>query len=56
MFFKRKKDKVSLAQIAARYVAVKKVRKLSKKDLEVVIDGEKFHYIDIPLKKKRKKV
>lgn len=50
--FRKKKKQESLARIAARFVQSKTIKKLSKKDLEIVIDGEKFHFIDIPLKRK----
>lgn len=52
MIFRRKKKEPSLAQIAARFTLTKITRKLSKKDLEVEIDGQKFYFIDMPLKKK----
>lgn len=50
--FKRKKKEPSLAQIAARFQLSRVTRKLSKKDLEVIIDGHTFYFIDIPLKRK----
>lgn len=50
--FKRKKKEPTLAQMAARFRLSKVTRKLNKKDLEIVIDGQKFHFEDRPLKKK----
>ena len=54
MFRRKKKQEQSLAQIAARFVLTKTTRKLSKKDLEVEIKGQKFYFIDMPLIKKKK--
>lgn len=54
MFRRKKKQDQSLAQIAARFVLTKTTRKLSKKDLEVEIEGQKFYFIDMPLVKKKK--
>lgn len=52
MFRRKKKKGQTFAQQAARFVLTKTTRKLSKKDLEVIIDGQKFYFIDMPLKKK----
>lgn len=52
MFRRKKKKEQTFAQQAARFVLTKTTRKLSKKDLEVEIDGQKFYYIDMPLTKK----
>ena len=51
LFRRKKKQEQSLAQIAARFVLTKTTRKLSKKDLEIEIDGLIFHFEDMPLKK-----
>lgn len=51
-FFQKKKNTESLAQIVARFKVSKNIGKLSKKDLAIVIDEYKFHFIDIPLNKK----
>lgn len=53
--FWRKKDTYSIARAVAHFVSETSHwgrRKLRKKDLEVEIDGQKFYYIDIPLKEK----
>lgn len=55
MFRRKKKQEQSLAQLAARFVLTKTTRKLSKKDLEVEIDGQKFYFMDMPLVKSKKK-
>lgn len=52
MFRRKKKKELTLAQAAARFMLTKTTRKLSKKDLEIIIDGQKFYFIDMPLKKK----
>lgn len=52
MIFRRKKKEQTLAQVAARFRYTTSTRKLSKKDLEVTIDGYKFYYEEIPLNKK----
>lgn len=49
--FRRKNEGQTLAQIAAKFVLTKTTRKLSKKDLEIEIDGHTFHFEDMPLKK-----
>jgi len=49
--FRRKKKEQTLAQAAARFVLTRTTRKLSKKDLEIEIDGYIFHFEDMPLKK-----
>lgn len=51
MFRCKKKKELTFAQQAARFVLTKTTRKLSKKDLEVEIGGQKFYFIDMPLKK-----
>lgn len=50
--FKRKKRKETLAQAVARFKLSSPAYKLGKKDLEIEIDGQKFHFIDMPLKRK----
>lgn len=52
MIFRRKKKELTLAQMAARFVLTKNTRKLGKKDLEIEIDGQKFYFEDVPLKRK----
>ena len=51
MIFRRKKKEPTLAQIASHFV-MGRTRTLSKKDLEIEIEGLKFYFIDIPLKRK----
>lgn len=51
MIFRRKKREQTLAQIVSHYKAVRETRKLlPKKELEIEIDGQKFEFIDMPLK------
>ena len=53
MIFRRKKREQTLAQIVSHYKAVRGTRKLlPKKELEIEIDGQKFEFIDMPLKEK----
>ena len=54
MFRRKKKQEQTFAQQAARFVLTKTTRKLTKKDLEVEIEGQKFYFIDMPLVKKKK--
>lgn len=52
-FFQKKKQEIKNAiRIVALFKATKSVKKLRKKDLEIIIDGYKFHFIDIPLVRK----
>lgn len=54
-FPKKKKQGIrSAIRIASRLKIAKPVRELRKKDLEVIIDGYKFHFIDMPLLRKEK--
>ena len=39
-----------LSRVVSRYVIKRRTRKLSKKDLEIKIDGQSFEFIDMPLK------
>lgn len=49
--FRNKEKRQTLAQAAAKFVLTRTTRKLSKKDLEIGIDGYTFHFEDMPLKK-----
>lgn len=46
---RKKRREQSLARTVSHYVLTKKVRKLSKKDLIIIIDGYEFEFNDIPL-------
>lgn len=54
-FFQKKKKAVeSLSRVVARFALSKNIKKLSKKDLEMIVDGYKFYFIDVPIRRREK--
>ena len=54
-FFKKKKKTVeSLTRAVARFALSKNIKKLGKKDLEVIVDGYKFYFIDTSIRGREK--